>query len=262
VTPLLKTLLAERHLHEYSSFTVEYRRVARELELPRTAEPPTKAAYYHWLSGKIRDLPRGYHCLVLEQMFPGWTAKDLFSSVDIRRSRSGASRQGLLGPIAPALDPEKFAGLWCTAYVYEGAHHVDVTSVTVTNGGMTARNTSPPPRTEGRALGFHNDINFDVVGRHLIGQWLNTSDSYYFGSLHLAALPGETVLDGMYSAIVSDSQVVAGRWRWVRIEPRTALGIDLTTVSLADPNRLHTTIFEHDPYSRPIPLAEIIEDPR
>ncbi len=262
MTPLLKELLTERHLHEYSAFSVEYRRVARELELPRSADPPTKATYYNWLGGNLRDLPRGYHCLVLEQMFPGWTAKDLFSSVDIRRSRSSASRNGLLGSIAPALAPEKFEGLWCTSYIYEDAHHVDVTTVTVENGALTARNTPPAPRTEGRAMGFHNDINFSVVGRHLIGQWLNTSDSYYFGSVHLAALPGETVLDGMYSAIVSDSHVVAGRWRWVRIEPRTALGIDLTTVSLADPNRLHSMLFEHDPYSRPIPLAEILEDPR
>jgi hypothetical protein len=257
VAPLLKALLTERHLHEYSAFAVEYRRVARGLELPRSAEPPTKATYYYWLSGQLKALPRGYHCIVLEQMFSGWSAKDLFSPGEARRARAAGA--GLLSPIAPAIVAEELAGLWCTAYRLEGSHHVDLTTITV-NGSITAKNSPPDPRTEGRAVGFHNDINLRLAGRHLLGEWRNTSDSYYFGSIHLAVLPGETILDGYYTAVKSDAQVVADQWRWVRVEPRTAIGIDLTRVTLQEPSRLYGNIFDHDPYSRPIPLAEVIED--
>lgn len=257
MTPVLKALLTQRHLHEYLAFSAEYRRIARELELPRSAEPPTKATYYHWLSGQLKALPRGYHCLVLEQMFSGWTAKDLFSPGEARRAR--AANDGLLSPITPAILAEELAGLWCTAYAYEGAHHVDLTMITV-SGAITAKNSPPDPRTEGRAIGFRNDINLRLAGRHLLGEWRNTSDSYYFGSVHLAVLPGETILDGFYTAVKSDAEVVADRWRWVRVEPRTEIGIDLANVSLREPSRLYGTIFGHDPYGRPIPLAEVIED--
>ena len=89
------------------------------------------------------------------------------------------------------MDPAHLAGLWCTGFIFEGAHHVDLTTITVTNGHVTAHNSPPAPRTEGQTIGFHNDIDFKLSGRHLIGQWRNTSDSYYFRSIPLAVMPGE-----------------------------------------------------------------------
>lgn len=255
MTPVIKDLLREKHLHEYLAFATEYRRTARRLEL-RTAEPPTKATYYHWLSGQLQGLPRGYHCIILEQMFPGWTAKDLFTPTDPRLPPAGAL--SVLGSIPPTLDPAAIAGLWCTAYIYAGARNIDLTTVTTTNAAeLTATNYMPAPKTEGTATGFQNDITARLFGRHLIGQWRNSSDSYYYGTLHLAAMPGETVLDGYYTSVAADTRIEAGRWRWVRIEPQSAADTDLTTITLADPHHVYDTIFAHTDYGPPIPLTEI-----
>jgi hypothetical protein len=37
VANVLKVLLEERHMHAYSDFIAEYRRLANELDLPRSA---------------------------------------------------------------------------------------------------------------------------------------------------------------------------------------------------------------------------------
>jgi hypothetical protein len=257
VEPTLKALLRDRHVHEYQVFVAEYRRIARKLELPRSAEPPSKAAYYHWLSGQMKGLPQGYHCLVLETMFPGWTAKELFTRSERRRARAASG--GLLASITPSVDPAQLAGLWCTGFMFEGAHHVDLSTITVTNGVVTVRNFPPAPRTEGQKVGFHNDISLHLSGRHLIGQWRNTSDSYYYGSVHLAVLPGETILDGYYTSVLNDTQVAADRWRWVRVETQSAAGIDLHTLALGEPQHLYNTLLEHAQYGPAIALAQLTE---
>lgn len=76
---VLRALLDERHLRSYPDFTAVYRLRAKELDLPRTATPPTKSQYYRWLGDQVQTLPRGHHCAVLEHMFPGYTAEELFS---------------------------------------------------------------------------------------------------------------------------------------------------------------------------------------
>lgn len=256
----LKVLLRDQHRHEYMEFVAEYRRIARDLGLPRTAEPPPKPTYYRWLSGQIQGLPRGYHCLVLEQMFPGWTAKELFARAEARLTRP--AHGGLLSAIKPAVEPEHLTGLWATAFSFDNCDHVDLSVITAAHNKLAAKNSPPEPRTEGHARGFHNDIEFSLFGRHLIGHWRNTSDSYYFGTVHLAVLPGETVLDGYYSAVLSDTQVVSDRWRWIRVEPRSADGIALDTITLAEPSRLYSTIIEHPAHGSPIPLAQLTTEPQ
>lgn len=257
----VKALLKQRHLHEYRLFLAEYRRCAKELDLPHDGTPPAKSTYYHWLSDRMRQLPRGDHCQVLEHMFPGWSADELFAPDEPRRGHGrGTAAAGLLASIEPAVEPTMLSGLWCTAYVSAGFRHVDLTTVRVDSGGIAARNFPPPPRSEGRSVGFSNDIVGALCGRHLIGQWRNSSDSYYFGSLHLAVLPGETVLDGHYTAVLTDTEVETGRWRWVRIEPQTVAGIDLSSVQLAEPRQLHSMITDRSAYGPPIPLTEMVEN--
>jgi hypothetical protein len=256
----LKSLLQQRHLHEYSEFVVEYQRRAKELDLPRHASAPTKAQYYRWVGGHIQNLPRGYHCMVLERMFPGWTAKELFGHAEHQHAPS--SNAGLLSSIAPAVDPGQLAGLWVTCYAFNRTqHHVDLSTITVTNGDVTAKNYPPEPRTEAHATGFRNDIEAGLFGRHLIGRWRNVNDSYFYGSLHFAVLPGETMLDGYYTAFVSDSDVVAERWRWVRVEPQSAAGVDLSTVVLGEPRRLYDAIVGRTRFDGPISLAQLTENP-
>ena len=79
MTILLKTLLMERHTHSHADFLADYDRHARVTDPRSVGRGPTRTQYYRWLSGKLTALPRGYHCRVLEAMFPGWTAERLFT---------------------------------------------------------------------------------------------------------------------------------------------------------------------------------------
>lgn len=256
VLPAIKALLQEHHMHEYSVFAVEYRRIARELGLPLNAQPPGKSTYYYWISGQMSGLPKGYHCVVLEQMFPGWTVKDLFACAPIRQH--GGGEAGLLSSIPSSLNLDHLAGLWATAFVFEEMRHVDLTTVTVAKNSVTAMNSPPPPRTEGNAVGFHNDLSLSLAGRHLIGTWRNSSDSYYYGGIHLAVQPSETVMDGYYTSVLTDTQVVANRWRWVRVDPASTVGVDLATVTLAAPEDLYEVLVAYKPAAPPIPLASLV----
>jgi hypothetical protein len=256
----LKSLLQQRHLHEYSEFVAEYERRAKELDLPRHASAPTKAQYYRWVGGHIQNLPRGYHCMVLERMFPGWTARELFGHNE--HQHTPTATDGLLSSIAPAVEPAQLAGLWVTGYVFDRTrHHVDLSTITITNNAVTARNYPPEPRAEAHATGFRNEIQAELFGRHLIGRWRNVKDSYFYGSLHVAVLAGETMLDGYYTGFLSDSEVVAQPWRWVRVEPQSAEGADLNTVVLGEPRRIYDAIVERSRFDGPIPLAQLTENP-
>jgi hypothetical protein len=51
VTIVLRSLLQQRHLHEYSEFVVEYDGRAKELDLARHASAPTTAQYYRGVGG-------------------------------------------------------------------------------------------------------------------------------------------------------------------------------------------------------------------
>jgi hypothetical protein len=164
----------------------------------------------------MRGLPQGYHCVVLEQMFPGWTVKDLFACTPPRPH--GATESGLLSPIPSLLSLDHLAGLWATAFVFDDTHHADLTTVIVGKSTVTATNSPPAPRTEGHAVGFHNDLSLSVAGRHLIGTWRNSSDSYYYGAVHLAVHPSETVIDGYYTSVLSDRY--PGRCQSLALGPR------------------------------------------
>ncbi|MBS9535592.1 hypothetical protein KIH27_18560 [Mycobacterium sp. M1] len=261
----LKTLLLERHLHAYSDFVVEYTRMAKGLDLPHQAPAPTKSQYYRWVAGDLQTLPRGHHCAVLERMFPGWTARELFglagppAAEPLLHDRSQApDPPAVLTGFGPAVDPTALAGLWVTCFTVEVTrHHADLSTITVTNGVVTAKNYPPDPRTEGQTHGYKNHIHARVFGRHLIGQWRNVNDSYYYGAVHFAVLPGETVLDGYYTGFVNDTQVVAERWRWVRVDPQSTTGIDLDDVKLGQPRRLYDCIMRRSNLDGPITLADL-----
>lgn len=91
--------------------------------------------------------------------------------------------------------------------------HADIARVTaVSSRRVCAVNHPPEPRTEGRARAFRNEIDAELSNRHLIGHWRNTSDRRYFGSLQLAVLPGETVMEGHYTGFGRDVEVFGGFW--------------------------------------------------
>jgi hypothetical protein len=75
---LLKVLLRERHWQNYGTFCAEYDKAARRIETELAGTYPSRAQLHRWLTGLLRGLPYPDHCRVLEEMFPGWTAAQLF----------------------------------------------------------------------------------------------------------------------------------------------------------------------------------------
>lgn len=76
--PRLKILLQQRHWQTYSTFCREYDRAARTIDPDLVGGWPSRAQLHRWLSGDMKGLPYPSHCRVLEAMFPGETAADLF----------------------------------------------------------------------------------------------------------------------------------------------------------------------------------------
>jgi hypothetical protein len=76
---LLKELLVARHWQKYETFCTEYDRAAAEIDRRLRATQPSRAQYYRWLAGQLKaGLPYPDACRVLEAMFPGHAAEELF----------------------------------------------------------------------------------------------------------------------------------------------------------------------------------------
>ena len=187
----------------------------------------------------------------------------------------------LLSDISPALDRESPApllravphsfpadalcGSWVTCYQFRHGgtqqHHADIANITAgSDRHIRATNHPPSPRTEGRTSPFRNEIEAQLTNRHLVGHWKNTSDARYFGSIHLAVLPGETVMEGYYTGFASDILVSTGPWKWVRLEPESLSGDVLSKISLRDPSVLYELVMNYSQYDVPLTLADIGEE--
>ena len=75
---MLKVLLRDKHWQNYSTFCTEYDKAARRIDPDLAGRHPSRAQLHRWLTGAVRSLPYADHCRVLEEMFPGWTAEQLF----------------------------------------------------------------------------------------------------------------------------------------------------------------------------------------
>ncbi|SEG94726.1 hypothetical protein SAMN04489712_15022 [Thermomonospora echinospora] len=78
----LKVLLRERHWQTHRTFLAEYDKAARKVDPSLVGKGPSRAQLHRWTSGEVKGLPYPDHCRVLEKMFPGWTAEQLFERVD------------------------------------------------------------------------------------------------------------------------------------------------------------------------------------
>lgn len=108
---VLKALLRQRHWQTYSTFCAEYDKVARTVD-PRLAGTwPSRAQHHRWLSGALTGLPYPDHCRILEKLFPGWTATQLFqpysaeavaqgSHNDISPNHAREAQNNMAGPYA------------------------------------------------------------------------------------------------------------------------------------------------------------------
>ncbi len=77
----LKQLLRERHWQKYATFCREYDRAATVIDPSLAGSAPSRGQLHRWLGGELKGLPYPDHCRVLEGMFPGWTADQLFELV-------------------------------------------------------------------------------------------------------------------------------------------------------------------------------------
>lgn len=167
----------------------------------------------------------------------------------------------LLAGVPPAFPAAALAGPWVTAYQFSHAgrphFHADVARITAGSDSIVrAVNHPPEPRSQGRRRAFRNEIEARLVGRHLVGEWQNLSDTRYCGGLQLAVLPGETVMQGWYTGVGSDIEVSRGFWKWVRLEPDDGL----SSVTLGDPAELHRLVMSHSQPDEPLTLADIRGD--
>jgi hypothetical protein len=75
---LLHILLRQRQWHRYGLFRAAYDEAARRIDRELVGTAPSRAQLHRWTSGELKRLPYTDHCRVLERMFPGWTADELF----------------------------------------------------------------------------------------------------------------------------------------------------------------------------------------
>jgi hypothetical protein len=168
----------------------------------------------------------------------------------------------LLEAVPASFTADTLSGAWVTCYRFSQPPkcHADIARLEVTSGRhVRITNYPPEPRTEGHAAPFHNEIEALLAGRHLVGCWKNTNDARYFGALHLSVLPGETVMEGYYTNFVDDVHVGAAFWKWVRVEPGSLAGTDLSAMTLHDPARLHALLEAHSQYDAPLALTALGE---
>ena len=175
---------------------------------------------------------------------------------------SMAPADGVLASMPPLVPPVKLAGLWVTAYTFHSsagpAHHADLSQV-VAEPPRRVRATNYAQRTEGHVAAFGNQIEAEVVNRHLIGQWRNDTDTRYFGTIHLAILPGESVMEGHYTSLANDVTTSVGHWKWVRLKPLANPPNDLNALSLLSPPAVYKILEGHKQSDGPLSLDAVLE---
>lgn len=172
----------------------------------------------------------------------------------------------LLTAVPPSFPADALVGPWVTCYQFsrggEPRFHADIAHVTAESGSrIRAVNHPPEPRSQGRARSFRNEISAALACRHLIGEWQNTSDTRYCGSLQLAVLPGETVMEGFYTGVGSDIEVSTGFWKWVRLDPGSVPDAGLAGITLREPSAVHDLVMSHSQYGEPLTLADVRGEP-
>ncbi|MCO5998618.1 DUF5919 domain-containing protein [Actinoallomurus rhizosphaericola] len=75
---LLQVLVQQRQLMRYGMFRAAYESAAKKVDRELVGTAPSRAQLHRWISGGLKRLPHTDHCRVLQRMFPGWTADQLF----------------------------------------------------------------------------------------------------------------------------------------------------------------------------------------
>jgi transcriptional regulator with XRE-family HTH domain len=218
----------------------------------------SKRLVQRWESGEVAA-PRPAHARALEKIMRLPITALGFAGAEERYGEGpvdGVTADGILGSVPPSFPVERLAGYWVTSYEFHpGVAHADVAHVqAVSASRVHAVNYPPEPRTEGRAYSFRNEIDAQLVSRHLIGGWRNLSDTRYFGTFQLAVMPGETVMEGFYTGFANDIEVSMARWKWVRLEG------ELPEMTLREPTEIYQLVMQHSAFDPPLQAADIREE--
>jgi hypothetical protein len=123
---LLQVLLRQRQWHRYGLFRAAYDEAARRIDRELVGTAPSRAQLHRWTSGGLKRLPYTDHCRVLERMFPGWTADQLFGpcpeDVLDAREPSGANTMADVTGVFPTR--AAFAGVMPPDRLFDDAHEV------------------------------------------------------------------------------------------------------------------------------------------
>lgn len=163
--------------------------------------------------------------------------------------------------------PKKLEGSWVTCYEFESKSksgtetllHADIAQLkAVSDRRVTARNTKSSSRTEKHRQPFLNEIQAELVNRHLVGCWKNVNDTFYFGGIHLAVLPGENMMKGYYTSLSGAVTLTYGSWTWVRID-HTTIRDKLLKVVLFKPRKIKGILDGHGESDGPLNLKAVVE---
>ena len=82
-----ESLAAVRHVLR------QYDKAAKRIDDDLAGRFPSRAQLHRWLTGSVRSLPYPDHCRVLEEMFPGWTAEQLFAPCPPEHAPAGPNQR-------------------------------------------------------------------------------------------------------------------------------------------------------------------------
>jgi hypothetical protein len=127
---LLRVLLRQNHWQQYATFCIQYDKAAKRIDDDLAGHFPSRAQLHRWLTGSVRSLPYPDHCRVLEEMFPGWAAEQLFAPCPAEIVQAGPQSQP--GPGShipgPGLDTAATPSIGIRPYIEHAfkAEHVTI----------------------------------------------------------------------------------------------------------------------------------------
>ncbi|MFN2495138.1 MAG: hypothetical protein ABR608_04420, partial [Pseudonocardiaceae bacterium] len=126
---VLKKLLREKHWQTYCTFCMQYDKAARVIDASLVGSYPSRAQLHRWQSGDVKSLPYPHHCRVLEAMFPGTTAAQMFSPAENEEESATRSTPGpltvstLLNSVKGGLEaPDSPHPSWCKDGLASGSN--------------------------------------------------------------------------------------------------------------------------------------------
>jgi hypothetical protein len=175
--------------------------------------------------------------------------------------REQQSFRSPLESIHSAFPVGKLQGSWVTSFTFDSSkYHADIMKVRVESDRFRAENYALSPRTDGHdSSPYRHVIVAELVNRHLVGQWRNISDLRYFGSIQLAVLTGEKVMNGYYTSFSNDLEVGTGAWRWARLDESIGKA-DIRGVRLRSPSEIYALLDKYSELGRTLALRDVVED--